>query len=210
MCRPPKGIDADYLVGLCGTPGSSKTSAGPSLFAVDFDTKIPPGNSQKATAMIAYNPGRGAMEGWDNVTSIRGAAWIELENRSAVIFTARRSVGYVWYGKDEFIDQKTGKKYKDLINLNKGYHAESYTQGFWIMDPRQVLKAYQGKISPMDVKPVEWIDFKDLGITLDNMPSNGWVTASYRNGRLIVGIEAGFPDKDGLKTPLMLDFQFQD
>jgi hypothetical protein len=27
---------------------------------------------------------------------------------------------------------------------------------------------------------------------------------------LIVGIEAGFPDKDGLRTPLMLDFQFKD
>jgi hypothetical protein len=120
MCRPPKGIAADYLVGLCGTPGSSKTSAGPSLFAVKFDPKIPQGQSQQATAMIAYNPGREAMEGWDNVTFIRGAAWIELENRSAVIFTARRSVGYVWYGKDEFVDQKTGKVYKDLINKNKG------------------------------------------------------------------------------------------
>jgi len=210
MCRPPKGISADYLVGLCGTPGSSKTSAGPSLFAVNFDTKIPPGNPQKATAMIAYNPGRGAMEGWDNVTSIRGAAWIELEDRSAVIFTARRSVGYVWYGSDEFVDQKTGKEYKDRINSNKGYHAESYSQGFWVMDPQQVLKAYQGKIRPMDVKPVEWIDFKDLGITLEDMPPNGWVTASYRDGRLIVGIEAGFPDTDILRTPLMLEFQFKD
>jgi hypothetical protein len=210
MCRPPKGISADYLVGLCGTPGSSKTSAGPSLFAVNFDTKIPPGNSQKATAMIAYNPGRDAMEGWDNVTFIRGAAWIELEDRSAVIFTARRSVGYVWYGSDEFVDKKTGKEYKDRINSNKGYHAESYSQGFWVMDPQQVLKAYQGKIRPMDVKPVEWIDFKDLGITLEDMPPNGWVTASYRDGRLIVGIEAGFPDTDILRTPLMLEFQFKD
>ena len=210
MCRPPKGIAADYLVGLCGTPGSHKTSAGPSLYAVNFDLDVPPGQSQQALPMIAFNPGPHAMKGWDNVTSIRGAAWIELENRSAVIFTARRSVGHVWYGHDEFDDKKTGKKYKDLINHNKGYHAESYSQGFWIMDPKQALKAYEGKIRPMDVQPVQWIDFKELGVTLDDMPPNGWVTASYRDGRLIVGIEAGFPDRDGLRTPLMLEFQFKD
>ncbi len=210
MCRPPKGIDAEYLVGLCGTPGSSKSSAGPSLFAVKFDTKIPQEQAQQATAMIVYNPGPGAMKGWDNVTSIRGAAWIELENRGAVIFTALRSVGHVWYGKDEFVDQKTGQEYKDQVNHNKGYHAESYSQGFWIMDPQQLLKAYHGKIHPMEVQPVQWIDFKELGVTLDDTPHYGWVTASYRDGRLIVGIEAGFPDKNGLRTPLMLEFQFKD
>ena len=210
MCRPPKGIDAEYLVGLCGTPGSSKSSAGPSLFAVKFDTKIPQEQAQQATAMIVYNPGPGAMKGWDNVTSIRGAAWIELENRGAVIFTALRSVGHVWYGKDEFVDQKTGQEYKDQMNHNKGYHAESYSQGFWIMDPQQLLKAYHGKIHPMEVQPVQWIDFKELGVTLDDIPHYGWVTASYRDGRLIVGIEAGFPDKNGLRTPLMLEFQFKD
>jgi hypothetical protein len=159
---------------------------------------------------MAYNPGRGSMEGWDNVTSVRGAAWIELENRGAVIFTAQRSVGHVWYGLPEITDQKTGNAYIDRVNKNKGYHAESYSQGLWVMDPQQVLKAYQGKIRPVDVKPVEWIDFNDLGITLENMPANGWVTASYRDGRLIVGIQAGFPDKDGLRTPLMLEFQFED
>jgi len=210
MCRPPKGIDADYLVGLCGTPGSSKSSAGPSLYAVNFDPQIPQGNPQHATPMMVFNPGHGAMKGWDNVTSVRGAAWIELENQHAVIFTARRSIGHVWYGKDKFVDQKTGKDYTDSINHNKGYHAEAYAQGFWIIDPQEVLKAYNGEILPLNVQPVHWIDFRDLGIVLNDMPSNGWVTASYRDGRLIVGIEAGFPDKDGSRTPLMLDFQFKD
>jgi hypothetical protein len=210
MCRPPKGIDADYLVGLCGTPGSSKSSAGPSLYAVNFDPQIPQGNPQHATPMMVFNPGHGAMKGWDNVTSVRGAAWIELENQHAVIFTARRSIGHVWYGKDKFVDQKTGKDYTDSINHNKGYHAEAYAQGFWIIDPQEVLKAYNGEILPLNVQPVHWIDFRDLGIVLNDMPSNGWVTASYRDGRLIVGIEAGFPDKDGQRTPLMLDFKFKD
>jgi hypothetical protein len=210
MCRPPKGLQADYLVGLCGTPGSSKSSAGPSLYAVNFAPQIPQGSPQHAIPMMVFNPGHGAMIGWDNVTTVRGAAWIELENRHAVIFTARRSIGHVWYGKDSFVDQKTGKYYKDLINHNKGYHAEDYAQGLWIMDPQEVLKAYSGEMLPLNVQPVHWIDFRDLGIVLNDMPSNGWVTASYRDGRLIVGIEAGFPDKDGLRTPLMLDFQFKD
>jgi hypothetical protein len=210
MCRPPKGLQADYLVGLCGTPGSSISSAGPSLYAVNFDPQIPQGSPQHATPMMVFNPGHGAMKGWDNVTSVRGAAWIELENRHAVIFTARRSIGHVWYGKDKIVDQKTGKDYKDLVNHNKGYHAEAYAQGLWIIDPQEVLKAYSGEILPLNVQPVQWIDFRDLGIVLNDMPSNGWVTASYRDGRLIVGIEAGFLDKDGSRTPLMLDFQFKD
>ena len=213
MCRPPKGVDADYLVGLSGTPGSRWSSAGPSLYAVKFDTQVPLGQAQNATAMMAYEPGPEAMAGWDNITSVRGCAWIEIGDRQAVIFTGRRSVGHVWYGMPDFVDPKTGKAYHDPTNPNKGYHAEGYSQGFWIMDPVDVLKAYRGEIRPMDVKPVEWVAFEELGVLLENgstepARSSGWVAASYRDGRLIVGIEAGYPLSGGLKMPLMLEFRF--
>jgi len=209
ICRPPKWMKVDYLVGMCGTPGARKTSAGPSLYGVTFDTNVPAGEPQKATMILSYDPERGRMQGWDNVTSIRGAAWIELDGAGAVIFTARRSVGHVWYGRPEHTDDKTGAKYYDKINSSKGYHAEGYCQGFWVMDPHELRQVYEGKISPSGVKPREWIDLEELGVVLDNNNSSGWVTASYRDGRLILGVEGGFAgnSRSG-RLPLMLEFQF--
>lgn len=211
ICRPPKWMKVDYLVGMCGTPGARKTSAGPSLYGVTFDTNIPAGEPQKASMILSYDPERGRMQGWDNVTSIRGAAWIELDGAGAVIFTARRSVGHVWYGHPEHTDDKTGVKYHDKINSNKGYHAEGYCQGIWVMDPYELRQVYEGKIPPSGVKPREWIDLKELGVVLENNNSAGWVTASYRDGRLILGVEGGFAGNPGSgRLPLMIEFRFKD
>jgi hypothetical protein len=84
---------------------------------------------------------------------------------------------------------------------------------FWIRDSVEVFKAYRGEIRPMDVKPVEWFAFEELGVLLENgstepARSSGWVAASYRDGRLIVGIEGGYPLSGGLRMPLMLEFRF--
>ncbi len=211
ICRPPSWMKVDYLVGMCGTPGSRKTSAGPSLYGVTFDRGISAGESQQATPILSYDPGRHAMPGWDNVTSVRGAAWIEREGAGAVIFSARRSVGHVWYGHPEHEDTKTGVVYRDTLNANKGYHAEGYRQGFWVMDPAELRMVYEGKIPPWSVKPREWIDLTELGVMVEGSNPVGWVTASYRDGRLILGVEGGYAGNSGSKRlPLMIEFRFRD
>jgi hypothetical protein len=209
ICRPPAWMKVDYLVGMCGTPGSRKTSAGPSLYGVTFDRGVPAGESQKASPILSYDPGRHAMQGWDNVTAVRGAAWIEHQGVGAVIFSARRSVGHVWYGMDEHTDTKTGVSYRDALNANKGYHAEGYRQGFWVMDPNELRRVYEGKIPPWSVKPREWIDLAELGVMVEGSNPVGWVTASYRDGRLILGVEGGYAGNSGSsRLPLMLEFRF--
>jgi hypothetical protein len=205
MCRPPRGIDADYLVGLCGTPGSRASSAGPSLFAVRFDPTLEAGKAQAATPILSYVPGQGQMRDWDNITSVRGAAWIEAGDKGAVVFSGMRSVGHVWYGKPE-ATAADGTTYVDRHRSSKGYHAEGYAQGLWVYDPADVRDAFHGKRRPEEVQPVEWIDLKDLGLTLDDAPVDGWVTASFRDGRLIVGVQHGLTEGAGARLPLMLEF----
>jgi hypothetical protein len=207
MCRPPSGIDADYLVGLCGTPGSQHSSHGPSLYAVRFDTAVEVGGAQAATPILSYTPQRAPMRDWDNITSVRGAAWIETDGKGAVVFTGHRSTGHVWYGKPE-VTQADGKTYVDRLKTPKGYHAEGYAQGFWVYDPADVRDAFHGKRKPDEVQPVSWIDFKELGVVLDGAKPLGWVTASYRDGRLIVGIQAGLPGSEGSGLPVMLEFHW--
>lgn len=209
ICRPPSWMKVDYLVGLCGTPGSQKSSAGPSLYGVTFDREVAAGMSQKALPILSYDPGRSAMQGWDNVTSVRGAAWIEIEGAGAVIFSARRSVGHVWYGHAEHKDTRTGVSYRDPLNANKGYHAEGYRQGFWVMDPNEMRSVYEGKQHPSSVKPIAWIDLAEMGVMVEGGNPVGWVTASYRDGRLILGIEGGYAGNSGFdRLPLMLEFRF--
>ena len=209
ICRPPSWMKVDYLVGLCGTPGSHKSSAGPSLYGVTMDREVQAGMSQKALTILSYEPGRNAMQGWDNVTSVRGAAWIELEGAGAVIFSALRSVGHVWYGHSVQKDMKTGVVYRDPLNAYKGYHAEGYRQGFWVMDPNEMRCVYEGKMHPSSVKPREWIDLAEMGFMVEGSNPVGWVTASYRDGRLILGVEGGYAGNSGVsRLPLMLEFRF--
>ena len=207
MCRPPRDIDADYLVGVCGTPGSQHSSHGPSLYAVRFDPAIEAGKAQAATPILSYTPNRSPMRDWDNITMVRGAARIETEGKGAVVFTGHRSTGHVWYGKPE-VTEADGKRYVDQQKTSKGYHAEGYSQGFWVYDPAEVREAYHGTRKPSDVQPVEWIDLRDLGATLDGASQQGWVTASYRDGRLIVGVQSGVPGSEGAGLPVMLEFHW--
>jgi hypothetical protein len=207
MCRPPRGIDADYLVGLCGTPGSRASSAGPSLYAVRFDPTLEPGKAQAAEPMLSYVPAKSQMRDWDNITSVRGAAWIEVGGKEAVVFTGLRSMGHVWYGLPE-VTGADGKTYVDRHRSSKGYHAEKYSQGLWVYDPADVRDAFHGKRKPDEVQPVEWVDLQDLGLTLDGMQPGGWVAASYRDGRLILGIQNGLSEGPGSGLPLMLEFRW--
>jgi len=209
LCRPPRGIDADYLVGLCGTPGSRASSAGPSLYAVRFDPTIKVGGAQAATPILSYVPERSPMRDWDNITSVRGAAWVEAGGKEAVLFTGHRSVGHVWYGKPE-VTAADGTTYVDRLKTSNGYHAERYAQGFWVYDPAEVRDVLDGTRQPGEVQPVSWIDLQELGVTLDGASPLGWVTASYRDGRLIVGIQAGVPGTMGVNLPLMLEFRWPD
>ena len=106
------------------------------------------------------------------------------------------------------------KAYHDPTNPNEGYQIEGCSQRFWIMDPVEVLKAHRGEIRHMDVKPVELVAFEELDVLLQNgstepARSSGYVAATYRDGRLIVGIEAGYPLSGGLRMPLMLEFRFR-
>ena len=207
MCRPPSGIDADYLVGLCGTPGSQHSSHGPSLYAVRFDSAVEVGKAQTATPILSYTPKRSPMRDWDNITSVRGAAWIEANGKGAVVFSGHRSMGHVWYGKPE-VTAADGKHYVDHHHSSKGYHAEGYAQGLWVYDPADVRDAFHGKRKPDEVQPVEWVDLKDLGATLEGASPKGWVTASYRDGRLIIGIQSGVPGSEGAGIPLMVEFRW--
>lgn len=209
LCRPPRGIDADYLVGLCGTPGSRASSAGPSLYAVRFDPTLEVGAAQAATPILSYVPEQSPMRDWDNITSVRGAAWLEVGGKGAVLFTGHRSLGHVWYGKPE-VTAADGKAYVDRLKTSKGYHAEGYAQGFWVYDPAEVRDVLQGTRKPHEVQPVAWIDLQELGVTLDGASPLGWVTASHRDGRLIVGIQAGVPGSMGVNLPLMLEFRWPD
>jgi hypothetical protein len=110
---------------------------------------------------------------------------------------------------DEHTDTKTGVSYRDALNANKGYHAEGYRQGFWVMDPNELRRVYEGKIPPWSVKPREWIDLAELGVMVEGSDPVGWVTASYRDGRLILGVEGGYAGKSGSsRLPLMLEFRF--
>jgi hypothetical protein len=45
-------------------------------------------------------------------------------------------------------------------------------------------------------------------VVLDGAKPLGWVTASYRDGRLIVGIQAGLPGSEGSGLPVMLEFRW--
>jgi hypothetical protein len=125
----------------------------------------------------------------------------------AVVFSGHRSIGHVWYGKPE-VTAADGKHYVDHNRTSKGYHAEGYAQGLWVYDPADVRDAFHGKRKPDEVQPVEWVDLKDLGATLEGASPNGWVTASYRDGRLIIGIQSGVPGSEGAGIPLMLEFRW--
>lgn len=199
LANPPVGMDADYLVGLCGTSGNGSGSAGPNLFAVKWNNGSP-----TARMLLGYSLADDKiMPGWDSITTVMGAAWIDTGTKHAVVFSAMVSRGPVWYGGPREVIN--GVSMVDPWNANKCHHSTDYDQGLWIFDPDNLAAG-----------PREWVSIRDHGL-LDNIHApygNGVVnhcspvTASYANGRLILGVAQGYSGNPYESTPLMLQFQF--
>lgn len=221
MCRPPADMNASYLVGLCGTPGSAASSHGPSLYAVNFWQHAERGSTQLARPLLSYGTGEMSLPDWDNITTIRGAAWIETPDTHAVIFAGVRSIGATWYdikghtttpeGFSEHtltLPDGTQKKVHDQWKKAKGYHAEDYDQGLWIYNPDDLRAVLNGTMQPHEPRPAEWVSLRQAGLLMDGSNHAKWITASYRDGRLLIGQQHGFMASASVEPrPLFLEFR---
>ena len=190
LALPPEGMQADYLVGLCGSAGAGTTSAGPNLYAVNWNDGAP-----VAEMLVGYSLADDlVMPGWDNVTQIRGAAWMDTGDKHGVMFTGVRSIGHVWYG---LRDSNDG--HHDPWDGTKGYHAEDYDQGFWIFNP-----------DDLQAGPTEWVSIRGLG-WLDGVKDDFrvnhkmQVTCSHVAGRTLIGVSRGYPSSPYERTPLFIE-----
>jgi len=196
MARPQMCMKASYLAGLCGTAGLALSSYGPSLYAVDFE-------SGSAKPLLCYGIDSKLPE-WDEVMQVRGCAWIETAGKHAVIFSALRSKGAVWYGEPDSSKgpkPTVGVRYFDKYRNAKGQHAEGYDPILMIYNPNDFNSE-----NPSSARPTEIISLRDEGLLpLDVYPTDN-VTASYSLGRLTIGVQGGVKAMEPL--PLFLDFQF--
>jgi hypothetical protein len=204
-------LGGTVINGNCCLPIISRTSFGPSAFAID---PLTIGASGPAPAVpLLYYPANHPLleagqsgEGW-NLTStlfngtseVRGVVFPEAT--ASVLFFGRQGVGSFCYGPGVSDSARAGQPADggvdrtcyDPADSSKGTHAYPYVYYVWAYDANDLAAVKAGRTQPWDVRPYATWPL-DLPFAINNAHLNG---AAYdpETGRIFVAQAFGDGDR---------------
>ncbi len=146
-----RNLKGQYLVSghQVGTGcGNYNSSAGPALFAFapwQYPSANPPpyGAELEATPLLWYRCEDGPRIDHEPCDEWSGGAWIEQENKAAVLIVGRKSLGERRYGLPAPGDCETAK----------GWHCDPYEPQILFYDPEELALAARGLKKPWEISP---------------------------------------------------------
>lgn len=130
----------NLMSGLQISTGRQQSSQGPALYAYKVvDENLPNGGSLDAVPLLWY-PMNAEMTGHHPADIWRGAAWLTLGDKQAVIIVGRKGLGPVHYG------QPRANECYDY----KGYHASRYEAQVLFYQPEQILAGARQSVPNKD------------------------------------------------------------
>ncbi len=149
-----KGVT--FLAGQEGVWGEAIGRWGPNLFAVKFDHKKAKGTDMEAVPLIVHPDKVKAPADWWIANKVTSMIWIETKTKHGVLALFTRGYGDMWYG------EATDHNPSDPYGGGKGYHSTGKQLVAWIYNPDDLMKVYNNKMEPHQVKPVEEVILADL------------------------------------------------
>ncbi len=152
LSNAPKSLKLDgvtFLAGQQGLSGDAMGRWGPNLFAVKFDANKKKGEAMEAIPLIVHPNKEKKAQDWNIANRVYSITWIETKNRSGVLVMFTKVYGDMWYGE---ADENNPP---DPYGGEKGYHSTGKQLIAWIYNPDDLLKVYNKKLKPHEVKPIE-------------------------------------------------------
>ena len=133
--RPQFG-GRNLLSGLQISTGRKYSSQGPALFAYQLTDQPPPNGATLNAAPLLWYPMDGRLPGHHGADLWRGAAWLTIGDKQAVVFAGRKAHGAERYGP-----ALPGDCY-----IYKGYHGDSYEAQMLFYAPSDLVTASRRSI----------------------------------------------------------------
>ncbi len=159
LTNAPKTLKDDgvtFLAGQEGLYGDAAGRWGPNLFAVKFDHTKPKGAEMEVIPLIVHPDEGNAPADWWIANKVTSMIWIETKTKHGVLVLFTKGYGDTWYG------EAANNNPPDPYGGSYGYHSTGKQLVAWIYNPDDLMKVYNKKIEPHQVKPVEEVVLADL------------------------------------------------
>lgn len=192
--------------GLQISTGLQFSSQGPAMIAYRVDNENKPANSTLSAQPVLWYSEADPLKNHHPVDSWKGAAWLTLGQKQAVIFVGRKGYGPVRYESPRADDCLEGK----------GYHADSYSAEVLFYRPQDLIAGMKKKVP--STKPwYRWNEqASDGGLNAmmyqDCAPEIGGVAYDRRNQLLYISeVQAAFLKSNEFEPmPIIHVFRIQE
>lgn len=182
---------------------------GPGLTAIQApQAPFPqPGEGLGYTSLIEYGTSDNGptMNGFMNIDSWKGVAWVHAGDRSAVVVTGEKGFGEFYYGFDD------GTRYVEYFKSvprievhnpqgNRGGRTRGRKGMMLFYDPDQLAGVARGELTPDRPQPYAALTPDEDLVSYDGANGNKWYTLGSvtfdRERSLLYVVEAGLPDDE--------------